>query len=191
MKLTTLTTPEARLAALRESLTDSVEAMRRAAAILVEMERNKDDLAEVPAHLLRMLRQINANTLLPEVAGRLQGTLRIQASRLPIALQEKIIDPDFRVEVLMPDGEVAMLAPQRLTLGQIRQVFGDGFIRTPMEQRSVTTPEGRERAALQRRIGRGRPPGQQVEVNKEGGYVMHYGRRISKATMLRWLTELS
>lgn len=184
----TLDTQSSRLAALRQAIGDSMENIRRAAEILSAMEQAGDDLSDIPAHLLRMLRRINTQQLLPEVMVRLSGTLRQKVASLPLPEQRRMIEPDCLLEVLLPDGHVAMLAPQRFTPDQVRQVFGDGFIRTPMEQRASLTPHSPARRPP------GRPPkgtaGADIYVDKRRGGVLHFGHFITKAQMIRWISEL-
>lgn len=189
MEITPLNTPESRLSALREAIGSSVQAVQRAASILAEMEHNKDDLSAVPPHMLKMLRRINAQMLLPEVATQFTGRLRQKVSLLPLGLQQQLLEPSARVEVLLPDGDVANLQPQRLTPEQVAMVFGDGFIRTPVEQRAVSSPEARAAAQVKKR--RGREKGSKsVLVDKAAGCVNYYGRSISKAQLLRWISDL-
>jgi len=180
-----LASPEDRLHALRQTIGDSLAAIRRAAQILGIMEKAGDDLSTVPMHMLRMLRRINAEQLLPDVAVKLSGMLRQKVALLPLPEQHRMLDPETTLDVLLPDGEIGRIAPQRLTPQQVKQVFGDGFIRTPVEQRASW------RDGAPNPMRRGRPAGEKlVEVDKARGGVNYHGHFITRATLMRWLTDL-
>ncbi len=179
----TLDSPSTRLAALRSAIGDSVSAIREAARILALMEAAGDDLRDVPRHMLSMLRRITAGQILPEVAVRMAGRLRACVSSLPIVDQRRLIEPDATVPLALPGDDSMVVSIHRLTPGQLRQVFGDGYIREVAEQRAVLTnghagPQGRKAGA------------QLVRVDKEAGTVTYHGYTITKSTLLRWLSEL-
>jgi hypothetical protein len=183
MTLITHSSAAERLAALREAIGDSVSAIQKAAAILRQMEEAKDDLSAVPSHLLNLLRRINGNLMLPEVAVQLSGTLRAKVALLPLAEQRLILDPECRLDVVLANGDTAAISPQRMTPAQIKQVFGDGYIRQRAEQMAV---------GLQpQRRAKGRPAGStRIHVDKDKGCVEYHGHIITKATLLRWINEL-
>lgn len=158
-------------------------AVQRAAAILRAMEEAGDELDGIPAHLLNLLRRINSNLMLPEVAVQLSGTLRAKVALLPIAEQRRILKPDCTLAVVLPNGDTAAISPQRMTPAQIRQVFGDGYIRERAEQMAVgIKPPAKKR---------GREPGTvSVRVDKDRGVVEYHGHTITKATLLRWIAEM-
>lgn len=147
------------------------------------MEEAGDDLSAIPSGIISTLRRIHANTMLPEVAIRYGGILKSRIGSLPLPLQRELIRDDATVEVAMPGGDTVLIHPQRLTPGQIRQVFGDGYIRERAEQlaHGLAAKPGK----------RGRPPGDtRVSVDKANGVVHYHGHTITKATLLRWINEL-
>ena len=175
-----------RMSALREAIGDSLVAVQRAAQILAIMERAGDSLSGVPPHMLRMLRRINAQQMLPEVMVRTSGILRQKLALLPTSEQARLLSDDAVIEVALPDGEVGCIPPQHLSPTQIKQVFGDGFIRSPIEQRGTWI-----NGAPSQIRKRGREKGiKLITIDKERGGVDHYGHFISKAQLLRWLSEL-
>ena len=179
-----LDTPAARLAALQAAIGDSVVAIQSAAHILRRMEDAGDDLGGIPAHLLGILRRINSNLMLPEVAVQLSGTLRAKVALLPISTQREVMRPDYTVDVALLNGDTVAIRPTRLTPEQVRQVFGDGYIRQRAEQMAaMSKPRDRKQ--------RGRPPGSKtVEVDAAKQVVTYHGHTITKQQLLRWLSEL-
>jgi hypothetical protein len=132
----TALTPGERINLLREHLGASVESMRAAAEIFAVMESNGDDISAIPRHLVRILRRISAQTLLPEVAVRLEGRVRQKVELLPLAEQKRLSEPGATISLLpAPDAAPVEVEVQRLDPQQTRQVFGAGLIRTPEEQR--------------------------------------------------------
>lgn len=180
-----LSTAAERLEALRSAIGDSVSAIQRAAEIYRQMEEARDDVSAVPAHLRSMLRRINAGQMLPEVAAKTSGVLRAKLALLPIAEQERLLHPEAVVTVALPAGDSALISPMRLTGAQVNQVFGDGYIRELAEQRAVMSPDPK----LPRK--RGRQKGTTlVRVDAEKGLVEYHGHTITKATLMRWLSQL-
>jgi hypothetical protein len=129
-------TQDERINLLREHLGTSVESMRAAAEIFAVMESSGDDISAIPRHLARILRRISAQTLLPEVAVRLEGCVRQKVELLPLAEQKRLSEPGATISLLpAPDAAPVEVEVQRLDPQQTRQIFGTGIIRTPDEQR--------------------------------------------------------
>jgi hypothetical protein len=178
-------TPAERLAELRGHVGHSLDAMSRAATVFAAMEAAGDDLSQVPQHLIRMLRQINARTLLPEVVVRLSGRLRQKVALMPLAEQRRLSEPGARVLLLAASGETIEIEAQRLTPEQVSQVFGDGYIRTPEEQRALLKPDAPARIPKRR----GRPP-LELEIDKERGTARINGKLLTKRQLLDIVEQL-
>lgn len=177
-------TPEERMEVLRSHLGDSYRAIRAAARVLAAMEDRGDDLSHIPAHMVRMLRRVNADQLLPEVMVRLGGSLRAKVAALPIAEQSRFVQPGATVLVVQPDGSAVEKEAQRLPPAEVALVFGDGYVRSPEEQRALALrkrPPGPKK--------RGRPKAEAVIDRERGGVVLN-GRYYSKGQLLRWLGEI-
>lgn len=176
-----LSNPEARAQAFRAAIADSVSAMVKAAEILKEMEAANDDIGFIPVGTIRILRQINSGLLLPEVATRFGGSLRTAIGKLPAPEQRKALDPEFRVEVLISGGDKVSLPLDHLSPSQVKQVFGDGFIRGAAEQKAQQATASKKENGPQEAV---------VKFDKRGGNVFFDGRKISKSTLLEWLREI-
>jgi hypothetical protein len=125
------------MSALKSALLDSVEAIVRAAKIYADMERHGDDLSTLPIALIRALRGIARETMLPEVYVQFDGRLRAQVAQLPLPEQKRIVEGGT-VELLVRTDNgylVEQFNPAILTPQQTSQVFAGGFIRTSKQQR--------------------------------------------------------
>jgi hypothetical protein len=184
--MTLTTTSAQRLETLRSLISDGLRAIQQAAVVFAEMEHAGDDTSMVPPHLRASLRAIHAQTLLPEVYATMTGSLRAAVATLPISEQRRLIEADATVELVLPGGDQILTSPQRLTAAQVRQVFGNGYIRARAEQLAVIA-----KPDVAKRGYRGRTPGvPSITLNKQDGVVDYYGHKISKATLLKWLSEL-
>ena len=128
--------------AYKRAIGRSSEGLREAACIwcaLKDRGRNMDDLQ---GPFVEYFPAIATGQLLPQVLFTCGGSLKLVeviATLVPED-QAKLMQPSAEVRVLLPTGAVEQRKPADLPIAVARQVFGDGRIRTPEEQRPFVAP---------------------------------------------------
>lgn len=127
---------------LARALTLSAHTLQRLAIIWQELERRGEDLSDLRTGLASYLPLIAAGQLDAEVVVRFAGnkTLLGSISRLPVSEQHRLATGG-NVEILTfaEDGSeiITPVPAHALSATQARQIFADGWIRNPEEQRAV------------------------------------------------------
>jgi len=143
--LKTLTTDEL-WSGLRDSLSITANAIRRAAAFWVELQERGEDMSSITTPFLSLLPIIHAGRLSPELAVRFGHDPRFleNVSHLTQEDQARILDPKALIEVVSVNRfgkfETRKARPIDLRLSEVALVFGDGHIRTVAEQRRQLRP---------------------------------------------------
>lgn len=188
LDLVLLTTPESRRAALNATMLGAVEAVRKGAAILALMEESGDDLSSVPANMLRLLRRVNEQRMLPEVFIELSGRLRSRVAMLSLPGQRDVLDgKPVPYVIRTADGhgvDVIQVDPRKLEPAQVAQVFADGHIRDDVEQRLWLETQNNRRVSEQDEAA------VKIVVDKKQGGVYVGGQFVSRRKMLELLGEL-
>lgn len=123
------------------SVASTVEGFTNAATAYAEMKNRGMDLSFIAKDLTVALELISQQGLKPELVINFfgdTGLLKTLAAIVPED-QEKLIPPGAKVPVLF-GGQVVNLPPAGMSENQRKQVFGDGRIRTPAEQKPFATP---------------------------------------------------
>ncbi|OWY39355.1 hypothetical protein CEK28_08525 [Xenophilus sp. AP218F] len=129
---------------LREELAKSIELsarhLMRLAAIWMELERRGEDLSDLRVGLAAYLPHIAAGQLSADAVLRFAGqrTLLNMVATLPIDEQQRLARGGaVKLLTQNPDGDIVEIdtPAHALTAAQVRQVFDQGKIRTPAEQR--------------------------------------------------------
>jgi hypothetical protein len=134
-------------AIFKAALTHTAEGYRTMAQAWCELKERGEDLSAYSNPLLSMLPLVNVGALMPEMMVKYAGyptLLRYTASLVPEE-QTRLVDMTDTLPVLvtLENGETVTksIRPIALSAPQLRQVFGDGRIRTPTEQkRHMPTP---------------------------------------------------
>lgn len=133
-------------AGLNQALQLTEDSLRLAAAFWIELQ-NRGTTIEADVPWSAYLPAVAAGRLDPKlilVYGWNDGLLAAVAALVPED-QAKIVNPRHKLPILVPkaDGtayETVMRAPSAMKVSELRQVFGDGRIRTPDEQRKLVPP---------------------------------------------------
>lgn len=145
-QLTTMTHDEL-WAGLTEALKLTEHSLRLVAAYWVELQNRGEDLSGTDVPWSAYLPAVAAGTLDPRLIlayGWNDGLLAAVAALVPED-QARIVNPRHRLPILVPNAEgtafeIRERQPSVMKLAELRQVFGDGRIRTPEEQRKHTPP---------------------------------------------------
>jgi hypothetical protein len=131
--------------------------LKRMAEIWVELEARGEDLSGYRNPMLSFLPEVASGKLLPEILLRFGSNVSIIStlSSLVVEDQRKLVShPDTRVTVLQHDGKTRKASITDLRIPELRQVFGDGRIRTVKEQKQHLAPAPRK---SETRVSRERP----------------------------------
>lgn len=118
----------------------SAVCVRITSAYVAELEKRGADLSKVNPILMQYYRLVARGTLLPEMVEKFHSRLNIltKSRTYSIEDQRKLLADDCRLPVVVPGADEAsehlMIALDKLTPQQIKQVFGDVGIRSPAGQ---------------------------------------------------------
>lgn len=124
-----------------QSIGATVEGLANAAIAYAEMKNRGMDLSFITKKWAAALELISGQGLKPELVIKFFGDtdlLRSLAAIVPED-QEKLVPPEVKIPVLCGT-QVINLPPAGLSENQRKQVFGDGRIRTPAEQKPYAVP---------------------------------------------------
>jgi hypothetical protein len=125
----------------------TAESIRVAAAYWVELQSRGVDVSDTGIPWASHFPAIASGRLDPNMIlayGWNDAVLAIVSDLVPEE-QAKIANPNEKIPLLVPDEsgtdfKTIMRAPKVMKASEFRQVFGDGRIRTPDEQRKYATP---------------------------------------------------
>lgn len=175
---------------LARTLTLSAQTLQRLAGIWQELERRGEDLSDLRAGLAGYLPLIAAGQLDAEVVVRFAGnkTLLGTISRLPLPEQHRLAIGG-NVEILNIDengNEVVTQVPAHaLSATQARQIFADGWVRKPEEQRAVIAL--RRNSSQSPRLG-GKP--KKIGIDRKTGTIKIGRTRVQPGDLLAVLCDL-
>jgi hypothetical protein len=140
-------TQEQLWAGLREAIKLTEHGLRLAAIYWVELKERGQDLSKVDVPWSSYFPAVAEGKLDPRLIlsyGWHEGLLSTVASLVPED-QAKIANPRDKVPLLVPNASgngthTVMRAPAVMKMSELQQVFGDGRIRTPDEQRKHVQP---------------------------------------------------
>lgn len=174
---------------LARALTLSAQTLQRLAIIWQELERRGEDLSDLRTGLASYLPLIAAGQLDAEVVVRFAGnkTLLGSISRLPVSEQHRLATGG-NVEILTfaEDGSeiVTPVPAHALSATQARQIFADGWIRKPDEQRAVVV-QRKTRNSSPRLAGK--PT--KISVDRKSGSLKIGRMRINPGELFEALAE--
>jgi hypothetical protein len=135
-------------AEFKKAVARTAEGIARMAECWCELQDRGEDLSAYRNPMLSFLPDVASGKLLPEVLLRYGASpsLTSAISRLVPEDQAKLATAEARVSILQPDGTTRIARVTDLRQAELRQVLGDGRIRTPDEQRPHVTASPRPTA---------------------------------------------
>ena len=130
---------------LKNAIAHTADGLRRMAGALAELRSRGEDVARYNSPFLDFMPMISSGRLMPEM-------LLIYGGKSPTFMAHiATLIPEEQTKLLMGDGYIDFIddkggAPRkvmlaRLSLPQLRQVIGDGVVRTPGQQRNHIVPK--------------------------------------------------
>lgn len=173
---------------LAKSLQWTAAGFVRVAMLVAELERRGEDLSTLKIPMLAHLRAIASGQFLPELLVRYHGSplLLRHLGRLSIGDQKRIVEKGT-IPVLSYKGDdeiVQEIDPATAGSGVIYQVFADGKLRSPDEQRILLLSRKRKPQA--------KPPRElSARVDHEKGGIRVGKAFVPKAEVVLVLSELA
>lgn len=133
------------IAGLREGLAMSAEGLRKAAPYYVEARERGLDLSGFTSPMLSYLPDVASGKLDAEILVRFGGfapVLAVAATLVPEE-QQAVLANDGKVQVVESSGKVREARLADLSAATLRQVVGQGRVRTPAEQKQHMAPAPR------------------------------------------------
>lgn len=131
--------------AFRHALDVTAGGMMQMAECWVELVSRGENMTSYQNPMFSFLPDVASGKLLPDVLLRYGGTpsLTTAIAALVPEDQKKLTRPDARVAVAMADGTTRRARITDLKVSELRQVLGDGRIRTVSEQQRHLAPPQR------------------------------------------------
>lgn len=173
-----------RMDRLRGMLEISASYVAAAAQTFSIMVEQGDDVSGLPLHLRIALRRVHAQQTLPEVIAQLGGRLRQRTQMLTIPDQRRVLANEPLLYLPSAHEEPIAIAAHHLTPQQVLQVIGEGFIRTPEEQRAILQGTAAPRRAKENtRL-------LDIQMDKARNGLVIEGVFVARARLARMLKEL-
>jgi hypothetical protein len=171
------------LTQLSEALAITTRHVIKVAALVRRLEECGVEI-NIEFSLIPLLRKVAYGQVIPELVVTLQGAepLLKKAAALPITEQAKIAE-NSPLKVMQTGGEYRTVPPLSMTRREIRQVFGDGRLRTDTEQIGWLNDE-REKAQAAKGTS-------EIILDRKRGGIVVNGTLITASDMARYLGELT
>lgn len=175
---------------LAEQMELSAKHLVEMATIWAELERRGEDLSALRTGLTDYLPRIAAGTLDARAVVQLAGNrlLLRHFAMLPLDQQQTILGLG-EVEVVLPESrEVTQRKLAYLSAQEVRQVFGKGQLRSPVEQERIINGTGQPRP----KRATARKPAARIHygtLEVDGKRITASGKPLSAQQMLALLSE--
>lgn len=176
---------------LHEKLTFTVETVREMAAIVRRLEELGCDTGELRTKLnsgiLKMIRRVAFNQMMPEVFVEFLGTPRLQEkiAALPLPDQKRMVEGK-PIKVIVSAEDHRMVAPFDMTKDDVKQVFGPDGIRNDREQIAYLADESRKASIRSKATNN-----DEISVDKKKKTLIVNGVEISLRQLMRYVSEIA
>lgn len=174
------------IAGLLEGLGMSAEGLRKAAPYYVEARERGLDLSGFTSPVLSYLPDVASGKLDAEMLVRFGGfapaLLAVAATLVPED-QKAVLANNGKVQVVESTGKVCEVRLADLSLAVLRQVVGEGRVRTPTEQKLHMAPAPRPVVSRVPTVQRDEPDEWDLRGALDSTQMVHLEKRAAEAGM--------
>lgn len=173
------------IAGLLDGLSQSAEGLRKAAPYYVEARERGLDLSGFTSPVLSYLPDVASGKLDAEMLVRFGGfapVLAVAAGLLPED-QKAILANNGKVQVVESTGKVCEVRLADLSSAVLRQVVGEGRVRTPAEQKLHMAPAPRPVVSRVPTVQRDEPDEWDLRGALDSTQMVHLEKRAAEAGM--------